>query len=155
MYSPLAWFLAERGMIGLLVLGAVIMFTIERVPDFDRRVPGLDHRGVSHSIVAILSIGYLVGVACWLFASGINTATGVGLDVATIGGYGIMMGQYAILSHLAGDVITPQGIKPLLPLTDWRIRIVLTKAENETANAFLYAVGMIAFAVAMVGSFAV
>ncbi len=55
------------------------------------------------------------------------------------------------LSHLAGDVITPMGIRPLRPWSSTRYTLDLVYAKNEWANEAFATIGAVALVAAISG----
>ena len=105
--------LLKLGFAGTLLLGALLPDIDEKESSVSRKFPGLakivtslsKHRGIFHSIWPILIMLVLV-----FFIK--NTVADFLLIGLTIG--------YA--SHLAGDSITKQGIKPLHPIHKAKIK---------------------------------
>jgi inner membrane protein len=87
----------------------LVIVSVEPLPDLDSRIkPILDdrfgitieHRGPTHSLTFAGAIGLVIGA------------------IGLVPGYPIVLGAAAlcsILGHLAGDVITPMGVRPLWP----------------------------------------
>jgi membrane-bound metal-dependent hydrolase YbcI (DUF457 family) len=73
-----------------------------------------------------------------------------GLDRLTVAGFGFAIGAGGILVHLLGDVITESGIRPLLPVSSWRISLSPLRANSTLANTGLFAIGALAVAVVLV-----
>lgn len=71
----------------------------------------LKHRGVTHSLVAVVIVGLLMA----LVAPSRTLATAITL------GYG---------SHLLADLITPDGIPLFMPLSRGRVRLPLIKTGS-------------------------
>ena len=58
--------------------------------------------------------------------------------------FGFAVGVYGVLAHLLGDMITINGIQPLLPFSRWRLSLSSLRAGNSFANSVLFALGVIA-----------
>jgi len=113
-----------------------VIVAVEPLPDLDSRIkPILDdrfgitieHRGPTHSLAFAGAIGVVIG--------------GIGL----VPGYPVVLGAAAlcsILGHLAGDVITPMGVRPLWPLRDRAVSLDLWRAWNEPLNAISLLAGI-------------
>src|SRR5699024_3289380 len=105
---------------------------VEPLPDNDMWIPGLDHRGTSHSLFAALVIGAVLGGLGWVVGDQLGAAlasldssivgpfAGVfeivgqqlrGLDERALAQFGFVVGVYGIMAHLLGDVITVSGIR--------------------------------------------
>ncbi len=81
----------------------------------------LRHRGASHGLPLAALLIAIVGIALWSLASG---QAGLGDWVAIDEGTAIVWtAAFAagLLTHLAGDACTHAGIRPLLPLSRWRV----------------------------------
>lgn len=69
--APIVFFLvSDTPVLALLFLIGVA--TVERLPDLDFQLPGLRHRGTSHSIVAAVVVGSLLGATGWLLSGSVN-----------------------------------------------------------------------------------
>jgi inner membrane protein len=73
---------------------------------------------------------------------------GVTLGVAGFGGF---VGAYAILAHLAGDIITPAGVPLFWPLPT-NVSLSLVGADNTVANYGLLGAGVVATAGVLVAA---
>jgi membrane-bound metal-dependent hydrolase YbcI (DUF457 family) len=72
--APLTYVLVEahRPLLALVtVLGVV---GVEPLPDSDFALPFLQHRGVSHSLLAAVSVGGILGLCGWVVAGPVSTA---------------------------------------------------------------------------------
>lgn len=65
-FAPVAYLLVGDGKLLLAVLGWLGIQAVEPLPDQDFHLPFLNHRGLSHSLVAILVIGGVLGAGGWL-----------------------------------------------------------------------------------------
>jgi membrane-bound metal-dependent hydrolase YbcI (DUF457 family) len=108
-FAPVAYLLVGDGKLLLAVLGWLGIQAVEPLPDQDFHVPFLNHRGLSHSLVAILVVGGIFGAAGlvlgdrvfeWLYA----------LFVAGEGLWGWVLDQ---LPDLSASVLA--GIIPNIP----------------------------------------
>lgn len=171
-YAPVGFVLLADRQLGLALLGLLGVLLIEPLPDNDQWIPGLRHRGTSHSLLCALLVGGVIGALGWLvgdriavfFAdlfAGLDTAAvgffaGLfqwaaeelrGLDGPTLATFGFAIGVYGILVHLLADVITVAGIRPLLPLSQWRISLSSVRSDSPLANNGLFGIGVLALAV--------
>ncbi|WP_433634408.1 metal-dependent hydrolase [Halomicrococcus sp. NG-SE-24] len=166
--APIVYVLASSGQPALALLVAVGVITVEPRPDNDHWIPGLSHRGVSHSLTAagIIGVicagfGWLLGryvtvpLAEWLAATtaGIDTTSITvvidqlaALDPATLTFAGFAVGVGGICVHLAGDIITTSGIKPFLPFSRRRVSLSGLHADSTLANSVLFLAGTVAMA---------
>ena len=83
-FAPLAYLLASDGKLLLAGVCWLGIQAVEPLPDRDFQVPGLSHRGVSHSLLAVLVVGGVLGGIGWL-----------------IGGFGFDL-LYSLLTTLVG-----------------------------------------------------
>lgn len=157
---------ASRPLLALLACGVLLT---ERIPDTDQQIPDIRHRGTSHSLFA----AFLVGRACaglgwglgtyvtvpladWLSSAGI-TALGlvtvrlVALDPPTLAAVGWCVGAGGIVLHLAGDIITIDGLQPLLPFWKHQVSLSPLPANSPGANRLLYVLGWLAIVLVVVG----
>jgi inner membrane protein len=112
------------------------------LPDYDHRIPGLSHRGPTHT----LAFAGLVGAAG--AGVGVGLATVLGGGRATLVPFGFAIGALAVLAHLLADALTPAGVPLLWPLSGHDFSLSLTRADNTVANYVLLAVGVCVTAVA-------
>ncbi len=162
-YAPIAFFLLRERRLSLALLGLLGVIVVEPLPDNDMWIPGLSHRGTSHSLFAALVIGSVLGALGWAvgdqlgaFLAGLDpSAIGPfaavfeivgeqlrGLDERALATFGFAVGVFGVLGHLLGDVITVSGIKPLLPLSRWRLSLSSLRAKNTLANNTLLILGV-------------
>lgn len=120
----------------LAVLGGVGSVGLSRVPDYDLRIPGLKHRGVTHTVA------FLCLIAAALAGLGLLAADTFGTSPTQTAGLGLVVGVVAIGSHLAADALTPAGVPLWWPLSSRRYTVGVTKASNPLANYGLLALGI-------------
>ncbi|MUW14260.1 metal-dependent hydrolase, partial [Halorubrum sp. CBA1125] len=132
---------------GLAALGAGLAVVAATLPDVDHRLP-VAHRGPTHTLGFALGAGALAGVvtACALavapsVAASPRTAVFVGGVVAL-----------SLCSHLAGDAITPMGIRPFRPVWNVHVTLDLTPAKDPRANRLFLGAGVAAASLATVAA---
>jgi len=108
------------------------------LPDVDKLLPGLVHRGVTHTLLAAVVAGVLVGL---LFRPGAAGSPGLCGEHPTVC---YLVGSLGVVAHLVGDVITPMGIQPLFPVSRTVYSLDLVQASSPTANLLLLAAGSVA-----------
>jgi membrane-bound metal-dependent hydrolase YbcI (DUF457 family) len=69
------------------------------------------------------------------------------LDGMALATFGFAVGVYGILVHLLADAITVAGVRPLLPLSQWRLSLSSIRADSPLANNGLLGLGILALAV--------
>ncbi len=174
-YAPVAYIFLRGGQPALALGGLLGVLCVEPVPDNDFWLPGLRHRGISHSLLGALVVGSLLGVGGWLLAAGLNgllarpVATLVSLpmqiddsivgeliglfhtlDSEALAGLGFAVGVFGVLVHLLGDVITVAGIRPFLPVSSRRVSLSPLRSHSPTANSVLFGLGILALVVVVV-----
>lgn len=143
--APLGYLLlaASRDREAFGWLGVALGATL--LPDVDVFLPGVLHRGVTHTLPFAVVLGG--AVACLAVASGLVLREPSSLVGAGRGTIGFAVGAGAVLSHMLGDVITPMGIRPLFPVVDAVYTLELVYARNPAANVAFLLVGVAFFAV--------
>jgi membrane-bound metal-dependent hydrolase YbcI (DUF457 family) len=108
-YAPVAYFLVTDGKLVLAVLGWLGVHAVEPLPDQDFHLPFLTHRGISHSLVAVLVVGGILGASGWLLGDRLfewlYALFAAGGDV-----WGWLLGR---LPDLSTDILT--GLMPNVP----------------------------------------
>lgn len=108
-------------------------------PDIDLQIVQLAHRGFTHTIWAAIIAGGVLAIIAFCFEP--LALTGKREESF----YGFVTGFGGVCCHLAGDVITPMGIKPLYPLLDKPHTFDLVYASNQPANLALFVAGILTF----------
>lgn len=171
-YAPVGFVLLRERRLGLALLGLIGVLLVEPLPDSDFWVPGLRHRGTSHSILCVFVVGGVIGALGWVVGDRVTVVFAdvlTGLDTATVGifaglfqwaaeqlrsldgrmlaGFGFAIGVFGIVVHLLADIITVSGIRPFLPLSKRRIALSSVTADSPIANNGLFALGVLAIAI--------
>ncbi len=140
--APVTFWLLSAGypVFAALVAGTVLYLAM--LPDVDHRIPGVPHRGPTHSLL-------FAGVVGGVFAGAASLVEPV-LSVAVPGGvsmvaFGFLLGFGAVVAHLLGDAITPAGVNFLWPYPkEWSL--YLTTADSTLWNWGLFGLGVFAMA---------
>lgn len=136
-YAPLGAVAVLLGAETVALAGAVAAVGLAMVPDYDQRVPGLAHRGPTHTVWFALAVGLVAGgVGGWVGSSSHPAAT------AGLAAFGFLVGTGTILSHIAADALTPMGVRPFAPLDGRHVSLDLVRAANPVANYALLVLGM-------------
>jgi inner membrane protein len=143
-YAPLGCVTALAGFTDLALTGGAVALALATAPDVDHRVPGISHRGPTHTVWFALAVGVAVGAVGAVLGAGRGPLPAVG-----VGLFGFVVGMTSVLSHLGADALTPMGIRPFAPLRNDHITYDLTPAKNPVANAALLALGVAATLVAL------
>lgn len=137
-YAPLAAVALAASRPDLALVGGVFAVGFATLPDLDHYLP-IPHRGPTHTIAFALGMGVLAGGATALVADVVMTVPPAWTPLF-LGG----VTTVTLWSHLAGDLITPMGIRPFRPFSEAHFTLDLTPAKNPRANALFLSVGVIA-----------
>lgn len=136
-FAPLGIFLLATDRLRLAASGAVLSVLAATLPDLDLYVAALSHRGLSHTLVfAILAGAALGAVSSWSLAGWLSRRSAVRMGL-----WVWLTTALSVGSHLLGDVITPMGISPFLPVSDAHLTLSLVYARNPSVNAALLFAG--------------
>ena len=136
-FSPIATILTALGAVEMAVAGGAVVVGGAMLPDWDQRVPGLSHRGPTHTVWFALIVGAVVG------------ATGGLIGGAVLGAMGAVAGTMLVVAHLLADALTPMGIRPFAPIRDTKYTLDVVQASSTVGNYLLLVVGVSAAAAAL------
>lgn len=137
-YAPIGLVVAAGGTPGLALAGAAATAALSTLPDYDRRVPLVEHRGVTHTVAFALLVGAVLG------AAGLVAGQAAGVAVAAwLGAFGFAVGTGSVLSHVAADALTPAGVRPFWPASSRHYSLSLVRAGNPLANYALLGLGVL------------
>ena len=135
-YAPvgLAFVLAGRPTLAVAA-GAGVLW-LATLPDVDHRLPGIPHRGPTHSLTFAVLVGGGLGGAALLGgrALGVPDPTGLAVLAAAVGVFGVC-------AHLLGDVLTPAGVQLFWPVGP-EFSLYVTNADSTAWNSGLLALGV-------------
>jgi inner membrane protein len=143
-YAPVGTVTLATGFEELAVFGALGAVGLAMTPDVDQRIPGIKHRGITHTVWFAAIIGATCGAAGALVGASDGILAGVGLTV-----WGFVVGTVVTASHVFADALTPAGVRPLAPYRDQEYSVAFARASNPIANYLLLAVGVGAVAAAL------
>lgn len=149
-YAPIAAVTLSRGEPALAALGGMLAVVFATLPDADQSLP-IPHRGPTHTIAFAVGAGLFMGLLA-LAGLVIGTTLGVAAVADAPGWTPLFVAGVVTLtlcSHLAGDSITPMGIRPFRPLSDVHFTFDLTPAKNPRANHLFLLAGLLATAAAV------
>jgi len=117
-----------------------VAIVLSLLPDIDALLPGLVHRGVTHTPVAAIVAGGAVAVL-------VRYHDGSGLGLAgEHAALPYLVGTAGVVSHLLADVVTPMGIRLLFPLRETVYTLAIVPARSPAANTLLLVTGVAAIA---------
>ena len=137
LYAPVAYAALSAGQFELATAGFVGMVWLAMVPDLDMRIPGLSHRGPTHTLLFAVVVGLVCGAGGWVVGTEV-----AGFGPRVLAGFGALVGTLSVLAHLLADWLTPMRIAPLWPLSSERYSLSLCYASNTPANYLLLLVGV-------------
>lgn len=139
-YAPLGAFVLGNGFETLAIAGAVITIMIAMTPDVDMQLPGVPHRGPTHSIWFALVVGLALGAG----GASLGRFAGDQEALVVLGAFGFGLGFLTTLSHIIADMLTPAGVRFFSPVNRGRYSLGLVRAGNPIANYALFLVGIVA-----------
>lgn len=141
-FAPIGYLLVAAGEpLAALVTGATMLW-LAMLPDLDHRIPLIEHRGPTHSLLFAALVGGAFATAGAVLADGLGI-----LDQARLSAFGFLVGAVSVGAHLLGDVLTPAGVNLFWP---WgrEFSLYLTRADSTIANYGLFLLGVLAVAAA-------
>ncbi len=145
-FAPIAFVLLAFGRADLALVTGGTMLWLAMLPDVDHRIPGVPHRGPTHSLLFATLVGAGFGAAGFALQT---VAAGV-VDVGAVAGgvslaaAGFGLGALTVVAHLLGDALTPAGVNFLWPLSGRTYTLGVWTADNVVANYGLLAAGVFA-----------
>ena len=136
-YAPLGLTLLLAGRPALAVGGGGVSLALASLPDVDQRLPGVEHRGVTHTLGFALAVGAVLAALGWFLGRGAGAGTATAFAAV-----GFAVGTTAVVSHLLADVITPMGITPFWPVSHRHYTFGVCRADNTVANYALLGLGI-------------
>lgn len=143
-YAPVGAVTLALGFDTLALLGGVGVAGLAMLPDVDQRIPGLTHRGPTHTVWFALAVGVVLAVAGGVVGGSHGPLAAAGLAV-----WAFVVGTGTVGSHILADALTPAGVRPFAPYCGGFYSYDLARASNPIANYALLAVGVLAAAGAL------
>lgn len=155
LYSPVLFALLYFEKLFLASVGLVIVASFASIPDLDFKVPRVKHRGYSHSLIGAVVIAIPIGIVGYFghfYLAQLLTALDIQSQYSSqfIGIYSFVMGYFAVLTHYAGDIVTPSGIPILAPYSKHNYSLSLFYAKNRWANGIAFFLGVTATVIVLV-----
>ena len=129
-YAPLAAVLIAVGTVEMAFAGGGVVVGGAMLPDLDQRVPGISHRGPTHTVWFALAVGAVLG------------AVGALIGGSWLGAVGAVAGALLVVAHLLADALTPMGIRPFAPVRDTKYTLDVVRASSTLGNYLLLAAGV-------------
>jgi len=138
-YAPVGFVTVAAGFRSLALVGGAAAVAGAMLPDLDQRVPGIDHRGPTHTVWFAVAVGVVGAVVGGAVGASAGPVAAVGLAV-----FGFVVGSVTVGSHVAADALTPAGVCPLAPVRPRRYTFDVATAKNPIANYGLLGIGVVA-----------
>lgn len=152
-FAPIGYLLVAVGSpLAAFVTGGAMLW-LAMLPDVDHRLPFVEHRGVTHSLLFAALVGAaFAGVGVLLASLGGMALTADLLGLAAFPGlgvpaFGFAVGFVSVAAHLLGDLLTPAGVNLFWPVGE-EYSLYLTRADSTLANLGLFLLGVFAVGVA-------
>lgn len=131
--------------------GTSVTFSFAMIPDLDMKMPGVKHRGITHTVwfalfTGLVTAGLTYGIGAYVAGRAPQTLPRETLVVGTL--FMGFVGAFSVVTHILGDAMTPMGVEPFAPLSDTNYTLDLWNADNSVANGLLLALGVVAVVVA-------
>jgi inner membrane protein len=134
-FAPVAAWLTATGETELAAVGTVTAVAVSGLPDVDHSL-GVEHRGLTHTVWFVAAMGLVAAGLGWLAGD----VVGESVPLAWVFGTAVFVSG---LSHLLADSITPTGVRPFAPLSDWHHTFDIVPAANHRANAAVLTLGLV------------
>ncbi|RKS83340.1 inner membrane protein [Haloarcula quadrata] len=131
--TPVSAVLISIGFVRLAFVAGITAVGFAMVPDLDQRIPGVTHRGLTHTVWFALVVGFLLataGAVVTIAPSLVGAVTGFAVGTGTI------------TSHIAADTLTPTGVRPWSPVDDTQYSLDIVRANDPLANYALLGLGI-------------
>ena len=153
-FAPIGLGLVAVGAPTLALLTAGAMLGLVMLPDVDHRLPLVEHRGATHSLLfaglvggVFAGVGYLAGDTVLLSELLTVEEPSSGIDPSVqFAAVGFAIGSLTVITHLIGDALTPSGVSFLWPLSGKRYSLGVARADSTLWNYGLFALGITVFA---------
>jgi inner membrane protein len=143
-YAPIGYEMMSTDP-ALALLGGFVVLGLATFPDIDQRLPGIPHRGPTHSLLFVAVASFALEWATnWLNLPAVQPFAAVPAVE-----FGLLLGVVGLGSHLLADMITPAGLNFLWPVPLETIALPVAKAENTVVNYGLLGPGVVAAATAL------
>jgi len=135
-FGPVGYTLVVDGYPWLAFIGGFLLVWFTMLPDIDHRLPIVEHRGPTHSLL----FAGLVGAVGWAVGTAAEMVVSSSLSLAT---FGFVIGSLTVVAHLLADTLTPAGVPYLWPLSRRTVSVSLANANSRLANSGLFGLGLL------------
>ena len=146
-YAPIGGIVLAVGFQQLAIFGGIAAVGLAMLPDWDMRVPGVPHRGPTHTYWFAGVVGVAVGGVAFL--GGLLASTVAITAVLGLGVFGVVVGTVTMLSHIGADALTPMGVDPHNSGGE-NYSLNICRADSTLGNYALLGLGVTASMVAFV-----
>lgn len=153
LYAPLGIVITAFLSLELAVIGGLCTVFGGNLPDFDTSSQLVKHRGFTHTIWFAIITAITMAIAVFLIGTYLSISQYLKFGLIQA----IFIGSFTgvgVMTHIAGDLITPRGIKPfhpvsprnVLPVTvsERKFTFEITNADNKAYNTGFLALGILA-----------
>lgn len=144
-YAPIGGVLLARGHDRLAFAGGALAAALSTLPDCDNALPGLDHRGPTHTLWFALGVGGVLGAV----TAAIGTVRRAP-ETFTRAALAAVVGALTTATHVAVDSLTPMGVWPFAPVSERYYCFDVVASRNRRGNAVALALGLVASVLAAV-----
>ncbi len=139
-YAPIGFVVIAVGYPVAGVGGGALAVMLAMLPDTDLQIPGIKHRGVTHTVQFAAIVGVPSGALVGAVAA--SAPTSYAPIVAGIAGFvfGFVTGAVSIVAHIAADALTPMGVTPFGE-DGPHITFDVCRADNPIGNYGLLILG--------------
>lgn len=129
-------------------VSVAVFVLLATFPDIDHKIPGLKHRGFSHTFFAAI----LVSAGLWYLTDFVLTGDAVAIDSMPHLPWYIAIAAFASYSlHIFEDMLTKGGgfaVRPFWPLDDDNMSIGILPSDSPLFSVFAWAIfcgGLVVF----------
>jgi len=151
-YAPVLRALLRRRYPRLAAGGTVVVLSLAMLPDVDRVVASLLHRGPTHSLAFVVLTASALAALAYLIADLVDGRVELRLEPHQFAAFGSLLGGLAVLSHLLADVTTPRWrladeplrLELLWPASQAHVAVDVVRAGHPEANLAVFLAGVAA-----------
>lgn len=140
MYAPACFILLTIDPVLAYVGGAVVV-SLSSLPDCDKGLPFVPHRGPTHTVLFAAIVASILGILGWFLAPATP------FEGPVLAAIGTSLGLLSVGSHILADAVTPMGVSPFWPFSDQTYTLALTRADDPVANWLLLSIGVLSIVV--------